>query len=174
MACSLRRMAAMAPRFLAQPCHFAAPHVRSVAALGLSKRKLSSSFVASEECRFTASHEWLKLGDDDVATMGITTFAQEALGDIVYVELPDVDTELDQDDVCGAVESVKAASDIYAPVSGVVLETNETLDDEPQLINEDAEGKGWILKIKMSNKEQFNGMMDKETYEAHCKANSDH
>ncbi|ANQ52960.1 glycine cleavage system protein H [Thermosipho affectus] len=110
--------------------------------------------------RYTKTHEWV----DENGYVGITEHAQEKLGDIVYVDLPEVGVELKKGDILLSIESVKAASDIYVPVSGKIVEVNEELDSQPELINEDAEGKGWIIKIEFSNKEEFDELMSEEEY----------
>ncbi|MDR7871569.1 MAG: glycine cleavage system protein GcvH [Tissierellaceae bacterium] len=112
---------------------------------------------------YTKDHEWLKVKGNK-AYVGITDFAQEQLGDIVYVELPEVDDEFNQDDDFSAIESVKAASDIYMPVDGVILEVNEELLDSPELINTDA-FENWIVKIQITNPEQLEELMTSEEYE---------
>lgn len=112
---------------------------------------------------YTEDHEWLKINGNE-AYVGITDFAQEQLGDIVYVELPEVDDELDKDDVFSAIESVKAASDIYMPVDGKILEVNEELLDAPELINTDAY-ENWIVKIELTDEAQLEELLTSEEYE---------
>ena len=112
---------------------------------------------------FTKDHEWISV-DGDNATVGITAFAQEQLGDVVFVELPAVGNSLDKGAEAAVVESVKAASEVYAPVSGEVIEVNSVLDDEPGKVNEDAEGAGWFIKLKLTDKSQLDGLMDAEAY----------
>ncbi len=112
---------------------------------------------------FTDEHEWLSV-DGDVATVGITNHAQEQLGDLVFVELPDVGTTLEQGDDGIVVESVKAASDVYAPASGEVVEVNGKLDEEPALVNAAAEGDGWLYKMKLSNADELEELMDAAGY----------
>lgn len=112
---------------------------------------------------YTRDHEWLKINGNE-AYVGITDFAQGQLGDIVYVELPDVDDKFEQDDDFSAVESVKAASDVYMPVDGVILEINEELLDSPELINVDAY-ENWIVKIEITDMEQLEGLLTSEEYE---------
>ena len=114
---------------------------------------------------YTKEHEWISV-DGKVGTVGITKHAAEQLGDIVFVELPEVGAELEQGGEAGVVESVKAASDIYAPVSGEVVEVNEELEGEPGKVNEDPEGTGWFFKVKLSNPDELNELMDKAAYEA--------
>ena len=113
--------------------------------------------------RFTKDHEWIRL-DGDVATVGISEHAQSALGDIVYVQLPEIGRQVEQGGEAAVVESVKAASDVYAPVSGQVVAVNETLDGSPATINEDAEGKGWFFRLKPSSPAQIDALMTAEQY----------
>ncbi|VDN56523.1 unnamed protein product [Dracunculus medinensis] len=115
--------------------------------------------------RYTKKHEWVCV-ENNVGTVGITCFAQEALGDIVYVELPDVDSEIAAGDSVGAVESVKAASDIYSPVSGKVMEKNCEVEENPALINKSPYDEGWLFKLKLSKKEELNELMDEVAYNA--------
>ncbi|MDE6716570.1 MAG: glycine cleavage system protein GcvH [Muribaculaceae bacterium] len=119
-----------------------------------------------ESCRYAESHEWVRV-DGDVAVIGISDYAQHALGNIVYVDMPEVGDELEAGDEFGAVESVKAASDLYTPVSGSVIEINEELEDRPEAINEDAFGT-WIIKIAMSDPSQVDGLLDAEAYSKIC------
>ena len=115
-----------------------------------------------------AAHEYCKV-DGKIATVGITDFAQAALGDIVFVDLPSIDDGFDAGDSFGSVESVKAASDVYAPVSGKVVEVNGALSDEPGLVNTEAEGGAWFVKLEMTGKlEEFEKLMNEEEYRAHC------
>jgi glycine cleavage system H protein len=118
--------------------------------------------------RYTKDHEWIRL-DGDVATVGITQHAQNALGDIVYVELPEIGRVVDQGAEAAVVESVKAASDVYAPVAGEVVAVNQSLDGAPATINEDAEGKGWFFRLKLSAPEQLDGLMSEEQYKEFLK-----
>lgn len=111
---------------------------------------------------YSESHEWVKV-DGDVAVIGVSDFAQEEMGDITYVDLPDVDDEFEKGEEFGALESVKAASDLYCPVSGTVIEVNEALDDEPEKINEDAFG-SWIIKVRMSDPSELEGLLDAAAY----------
>lgn len=119
--------------------------------------------------KFTAEHEWLKI-DGDVATVGITDFAQHALGDVVYVELPPVGKEVKQRDETAVVESVKAASDVYAPVSGKVIAVNATLSANPALVNTAAQSEGWFFKLHLSTPAELEGLLDQAGYDAHIKA----
>ncbi|MCA1413279.1 glycine cleavage system protein GcvH [Bradyrhizobium sp. NBAIM20] len=115
---------------------------------------------------YTSDHEWLAI-DGDVATVGITDYAQQQLGDVVFVELPKVGRALKKAEAAAVVESVKAASDVYAPISGEVLETNAELVAEPALVNSDAQGKAWFFKIKMADRSELGGLMDEAAYNAH-------
>jgi len=116
-----------------------------------------------ENFLYTKEHEWVSI-EDNVATMGITDYAQEALGDVTYVELPEEETEVEQFEQFVSVESVKAASDIFAPMSGRVVEINRKLEDNPALINKDCYGKGWIAKIEVSDMDESTNLMSAEEY----------
>jgi glycine cleavage system H protein len=116
---------------------------------------------------YTSEHEWISV-DGDVGTVGITKFAAEKLGDVVFVELPDVGKSVKKEADMAVVESVKAASDVYAPVTGEVTAANAAIVDEPARINEDPEGGGWFVKIKLADKGQLTGLMDKAAYDAFC------
>ncbi|MCA1244423.1 glycine cleavage system protein GcvH [Stappia stellulata] len=116
--------------------------------------------------RYTEDHEWITV-DGDVATVGITNYAQEQLGDVVFVELPEVGRKVSKGDEAAVVESVKAASEVYAPLDGEVVGANDVLADEPGKVNEDPEGAAWFVKIKMSDTGQLDGLMDEAAYKAH-------
>ena len=118
------------------------------------------------EIRYTKEHEWVRLEDDGTATVGITDHAQEALGDVVFVELPALERELTEGESCAVVESVKAASDIYAPLAGVVLEVNDLLTDDSSLVNRDAEGEAWFFRMEPSDPDAFNALLDETDYQA--------
>jgi glycine cleavage system H protein len=122
-----------------------------------------------ENFKYTADHEWILI-EGDVATVGITDHAQEELTDIVFVELPEVGRECDAEEAIAVVESVKAASDIYAPISGEVVGANEELEADPSLVNTDPHAGGWIFKIKLSDPSQVEGLMDAAAYSAHIGA----
>ena len=113
--------------------------------------------------KFTEDHEWLKL-EGDVATIGITAHATELLGDIVFVQLPDLGTKLNKGDSAAVVESVKAASDVYAPLGGEVVEINQAIVDDPATVNADPQGKGWFFKMKLADKSAMAGLMDEAAY----------
>ena len=115
--------------------------------------------------KYTEDHEWLKT-EGDIATVGITVHAQDALGDVVFVELPEVGATFAQKDTAGVVESVKAAADVYMPVSGEVIEVNEALRDDPSLANSDPLGAGWFFKVKLSDASQLDALMDETSYAA--------
>ena len=115
---------------------------------------------------YTESHEYVKV-DGNVGTIGITDYAQHALGNVVYVDMPDVDDEVEAGEEFGAVESVKAASDLNSPVSGKVIEINEAMEDKPELINQDAFA-NWIIKVELSDKSQLDDLMDAKAYEEFC------
>jgi glycine cleavage system H protein len=117
------------------------------------------------DLRYTNDHEWVRL-DGEVVTVGITTYAQEQLGDIVFVELPEVGRKVAKGDAMAVVESVKAASDIFAPLDGEVVEVNEALPDDPAKINADAEGEGWFCKLKVADRGELDGLMDAGAYKA--------
>lgn len=116
------------------------------------------------DIKFSKDHEWLRANGDGTATVGITDYAQEQLGDVVYVELPEIDKQIGIDDDIAVIESVKAASDIKSPVSGVVIEVNETLSDEPEKVNTDPLGEGWIYKLKLTDDSEIEQLMDESAY----------
>ena len=115
-----------------------------------------------EELKYTKDHEWVKI-EDGIATIGITDFAQKELGDIVYVDVDSLDEELNEEEVFGSIEAVKTVSDLFMPVSGEVIEFNETLEDQPELVNTDPYGEGWIVKVKVSDKNEDN-LLDAKAY----------
>jgi glycine cleavage system H protein len=115
------------------------------------------------QLKYTEEHEWVAV-EGNVATIGITEYAQGELGDLIYIKLPDVDEEIVQMESFGTVEAVKAASDLYAPVSGVVIEVNDDVADRPELVNKDPYGTGWLIKVKMSDPGELNQLLDAEKY----------
>ncbi|GAB7347208.1 hypothetical protein MBLNU459_g3314t1 [Dothideomycetes sp. NU459] len=125
------------------------------------------SSVPSWVKKYTQDHEWIELSSDgETGTLGISTYAANALGDVVFVELPTTDLEVSAGDSIGAVESVKSASDIMTPVSGLILEANNALEEKPSLINKGPEGEGWLAKIKLKDVKELDALMDGEAYKA--------
>ncbi|UTO05216.1 glycine cleavage system protein GcvH [Moraxella sp. FZLJ2107] len=118
------------------------------------------------DLKYVASHEWLRLEADGTITVGITDHAQDLLGDVVFVELPEVGTTVEADQEIAVVESVKAASDVYAPIAGEIVEINEELVDSPELANEDPYGKAWFFKVKPANPADYDSLMSAEEYES--------
>lgn len=116
---------------------------------------------------FTEEHEWIDV-EGDTATVGITDYAQGQLGDIVFVELPEVGAVVEKGKDAAVVESVKAASDVYAPISGEVMEANAALEDDPALVNSDAEGEGWFFRLTISDSSELEGLMDAKAYQSFC------
>ncbi len=123
------------------------------------------------EVKYSKEHEWIKL-DGDEATIGITKHATEMLGDIVFAELPEKGSNVDKDGTAGVVESTKAASDVYTPVSGEVIDTNQMIVDDPSKINEDPEESAWFFKLKIKDKSEMDSLMSKEEYEKFAKETS--
>lgn len=120
------------------------------------------------ELKYLATHEWARLEEDGSVTVGITDHAQDALGDVVYVELPEEGQTLAPGDEAGVVESVKAASDIYAPISGTVIAINEALDDEPEKVNQDPYGDGWFFRLEPNDTGELEDMLDADAYSDVC------
>jgi glycine cleavage system H protein len=116
--------------------------------------------------KYTKDHEWLRLNGDDVATVGITPYAQERLGDLVFVELPSAGTKLSKGAIAATVESVKAASEVYAPVGGEILSVNDKLTTEPGLVNDEPTGDGWLFKMKVADAAELNTLLDEQAYKA--------
>ena len=116
-----------------------------------------------EELKYTKEHEWVRI-DGDIATIGITDFAQSELGDIVYVDVETVDETLDQDEIFGSVEAVKTVSDLFLPLSGEIVEFNEALEDDPELVNSDPYEKGWMIKLKINEESQVEGLLSVTDY----------
>lgn len=120
------------------------------------------------ELKYVATHEWIRDEGDGTVTVGVTDHAQELLGDVVFVELPEVGAEFAVNDDLGVVESVKAASDLYAPVSGEIIEVNELLSDEPEMVNSDPYGEAWFFKMRLSEPAELEGLLDAEGYQSVC------
>jgi len=123
------------------------------------------------DVKFSKEHEWIKL-EEEVATIGITKHAAEMLGDIVFVELPEKGSNVEKDGTVGVVESTKAASDVYTPVSGEIIDINQSIIDDPAKINADSEGDAWFFKLKMKDKTEMDSLMNKEEYDKFSKENS--
>jgi|SRR5215208_338624 glycine cleavage system H protein len=122
------------------------------------------------DLKYTQSHEWVRLSDDGTVTVGITDYAQEQLGDLVFVECPQPGTAVTAGEACAVVESVKAASDIYAPLTGRVIESNEMLTETPDIINQDAFGEGWLFKMQPENATSLEEFMDAEAYKVYAES----
>jgi glycine cleavage system H protein len=119
------------------------------------------------EFLYTREHEWIKV-EEDVATLGITDYAQQELGEVVFVELPQVGQVFDTNDEIGTIESVKAVAEVYTPVAGEVVEVNEALNDDPELLNDDPHGDGWLIKLRFSSDADLRSLMDAEAYEQYA------
>ena len=127
--------------------------------------------MTPEDNRYAKSHEYVHM-EGEVGTVGITDYAQKELGDVVFVELPQVGTQLEAGDELGSIESVKAVSELFAPVSGEVVEINETLADKPELVNTDPYGDGWMIRIRVSDPTELDDLMNAEEYEEYCETES--
>jgi len=125
-----------------------------------------------DDLKYTKEHEWVRV-KGSVATVGITDWAQDQLGEIVFVELPEEGEEIEKDDTFGVVESTKSVNDLYVPMSGSVVEVNDPILDSPEIINEDCYGEGWLIRIEVSNKEELGELMSAEQYEAYIKEESE-
>ena len=119
-----------------------------------------------QDLRYTSEHEWVRVAEGNIATIGITDFAQGELGDIVYVDIDSIGNQLNANEVFGSVEAVKTVSDLFMPVDGKVLEVNAALDGSPDLVNTDPYGEGWIIKVEISDPSQLEGLMDAAAYES--------
>jgi glycine cleavage system H protein len=119
--------------------------------------------------RYTKDHEWVVL-DGDIATVGITDHAQEQLGDLVHVELPELERAVAESESCAVVESVKAASDVYSPLAGKVVEINETIVEDPSIVNSDAEGEGWFFRLELDDPASFEALMDQDSYDEYLES----
>ncbi len=124
------------------------------------------------ELRYVASHEWIRDEGDGTVTIGITDHAQDLLGDVVFVELPEVGDNVSSGDDMGVVESVKAASDVYAPLSGEVVAVNEDLEESPELVNSDPYGDGWFIRLRLSDVAELDDLLDADGYAEHCESES--
>ena len=117
-----------------------------------------------QELRYTAEHEWVRTGNDDVVRVGITSYAQNALGDVVYVDLPSVGDEVTAGDTCGEIESTKSVSDLFSPLTGEVVAVNENLESASEMVNSDPYGEGWMFEMKVSDTSQLDSLMDADAY----------
>ncbi|MEA1082529.1 glycine cleavage system protein GcvH [Marinobacter qingdaonensis] len=122
------------------------------------------------DLKYIETHQWVRLADDGTATVGITDFAQEQLGDVVYIGVPDLGATVNGGEEAGVAESVKSASDVFSPVTGEVVEINESLEDEPEKVNEDPYGDGWMFKVKLADAGELEGLMDATAYAEHVAA----
>ena len=123
----------------------------------------------TSDTRYTKDHEWVRL-DGDIVTIGITDHAQQQLGELVFIELPALEREVAAGEACAVVESVKAASDVYAPLSGRVAEINETIVEDPEIVNNDAEGEGWFFRLELDDPEVFETLMDQDAYDEYLES----
>ncbi|KAM9753277.1 glycine cleavage system protein H (aminomethyl carrier), a [Menidia menidia] len=155
----LARSAAVSPLHIASTSYF----IRAIS----SSRRLSSAL------KFTDKHEWIRVEEGGVGTVGISNFAQEALGDVVYCGLPEVGTQLAQQDEFGALESVKAASELYSPLTGEVVEVNARLADSPGLVNKSCYKDGWLMKMTIANPAELDALMDEVAYERYIRSIED-
>ncbi|HEX9585180.1 MAG TPA: glycine cleavage system protein GcvH [Gammaproteobacteria bacterium] len=115
--------------------------------------------------KFTEDHEWIRMEDDEIGVCGITEYAQDQLGELVFIELPEIGLEISQGSETAVIESVKAAGELKAPVTGTIVEVNEALADEPETVNSDPQGDGWFVKIKLSDPSELDGLMDEDAYQ---------
>ncbi|MDY6815976.1 MAG: glycine cleavage system protein GcvH [Pseudomonadota bacterium] len=122
------------------------------------------------DLKYIETHQWVRVADDGTATIGITDFAQKQLGDVVYIGVPDVGVMVNGGEEAGVAESVKSASDVFSPVTGEVIAVNENLEDEPELVNEDPYGDGWIFRVKLKDAGELDGLMDATAYAGHVAA----
>lgn len=162
---AMRRFASQAASVLGVRAAPAAPF--AAGEFGLRAAALRAYATVAEGLKYAKSHEWTKV-DGETATVGISDFAQSELGDVVYVELPEVGSEVKKGETFGVVESVKAASDVYAPVSGEVVEVNNVLSDDPAKVNSEPFEGGWIMKVKVSAPGELDELLDAAAYTAHC------
>ncbi|GAB0099186.1 Glycine cleavage system H protein [Sergentomyia squamirostris] len=146
---------------------------KSSSTLQMVSRNFSLQTICHKERKYTEKHEWVSV-DGKIGTIGISQFAQEALGDVVYAQLPDVGMNLSQKDECGALESVKAASEVYSPVSGKVTEKNTAVEETPSLINSSCYDKGWLFRVELSKPEEITTLMDEKQYEEFLKKDDHH
>ncbi|CAG9821793.1 unnamed protein product [Phaedon cochleariae] len=162
------------PRFFLRATNLARnPSIFSQNSYKVTSRYFHVSNCAFAERLYTDKHEWVEI-NNKIGTIGISEYAQEALGDVVYAQLPDVDTVLLQKDECGALESVKAASEIYSPVSGKVVEKNVGVEDTPSLINSSCYEKGWLFRVELTNESEISKLMSESQYKEFLKTQESH
>lgn len=125
---------------------------------------------APADLKYIETHQWVRVADDGTATVGITDFAQEQLGDVVFIELPEVGVTVNGGEEAAVAESVKSASDVFSPVTGEVIEVNTSLDEEPEKVNEDPYGDGWLFRVKMADAGELDGLMDAAAYAEHAES----
>ena len=154
-------------RTLARAAFRTAARKPAAAAFRAAARPAFSTTRGALDTKYTATHEYIRV-DGDTAYVGITDFAQNALGDVVYVDLPEEGDEFDAGEAFGSVESVKAASEVYLPVDGEITAANEELDDNPGMVNESPDENGWFVQIKISDASQLDGLLDKAAYDKQC------
>ncbi|KAH8360483.1 hypothetical protein KR200_006875 [Drosophila serrata] len=152
----------------------AARQLRATPLAALQGRGFHLSSLLGAERRYTNNHEWVELVSGNKAIVGISSYAQESLGDVVFAQLPEPDTDLKQNDECGALESVKAASEVYSPVSGKVTEKNAQVEDTPALVNSSCYEKGWLFKVDLKNPQELDSLMTEEQYKDFVKGSADH
>ncbi|VEN55064.1 unnamed protein product [Callosobruchus maculatus] len=163
------------PRFLIRTTHLVVKQpIFSQYSCRIRPRFLHTSNCAHAARLYTDKHEWVEVRDNGIGIVGISDYAQEALGDVVYAQLPDVNTVLKQKDECGALESVKAASELYSPVSGKVIEKNKEVEDTPSLINSSCYEKGWLFKVELANNDEVKNLMSEVQYKQFLKTQEDH
>ena len=129
--------------------------------------------MTPEDSKYAKSHEWIHV-EGDIGTIGITEYAQKEMGDVVFVELPSVGTELEMGDELGSIESVKAVSELFVPVSGEIVEVNDKLSEKPELVNSDPYGDGWMVRIKLSRPDEADGLMSAEEYDEYVETEAGH
>ncbi|TDG44447.1 hypothetical protein AWZ03_009143 [Drosophila navojoa] len=151
-----------------------ARQVRAMPLATAQWRSFHVSCILDNERRFTDKHEWVEMVDDNKAIVGISSYAQEALGDVVFAQLPEPGTELKKDDECGALESVKAASEVYSPVSGKVTEKNGDVENTPALVNSSCYEKGWLFKVEIKDAAEIKKLMTEEEYKDFLSNSADH
>ncbi|EDV39756.1 uncharacterized protein Dana_GF10174 [Drosophila ananassae] len=152
----------------------AARQLRATPLPAVQGRSFHLTCLLAKERRYTVKHEWVEVEEGNKAVVGISSYAQEALGDVVFAQLPEPGTTLKQNDECGALESVKAASEVYSPVSGKVTEKNGQVEDSPALVNSSCYEKGWLFKVDLKNPKELDNLMTEEQYKSFLSSSTDH